>query len=236
MPKSPWENEEFARLSLSHIDERFLPGTSQEVGFLERELELPLHAKVVDLGCGAGRHSIELARRGHRAVGVDISRTLLQEARQRAMEAGVEVEVQFLHLNLADLAEQLREEGTFDAAICLCESGLGVLGGEQQDLRLLSAVCRLLKPGGRFALTTLNTLRRYRNPGPHFDHIRSVVHWQTPAGDLHEEQRLYAPAELSMMLSLSGFREVSVWACSPGDFAPKPLGPDDIEMLLLARK
>ena len=232
MPKSPWEDEEFAKLSLSGIDERFLPGTGQEMGFLERELELPPQARIVDLGCGAGRHSIELTRRGHRVVGVDISLTLLEAAKRRAGEASVEI--RFLHLNLADLGEGLGEEGPFDAAICLCESGLGVLGGEQQDLRFLSAVHGLLKPGGRFAITTFNALRRYRNPGSHFDHIRSVVRWQAPGGRPHEDQRLYSPSELSMMLLLSGFREVSVWACSPGSFARQPLRLDDIEMLLLA--
>jgi cyclopropane fatty-acyl-phospholipid synthase-like methyltransferase len=212
MPASPWEDEAFAHLSLANIDERFLPGTPQEVGFLEAEFCLAERAKVTDLGCGAGRHAIEFAKRGYSVVGVDISATMLDEAETRARQAGVEVE--FRQMDLADLGKHRTEGRAFDAAICLCESGFDVLGGEAEDLGFLSGVSRLLKQGGRFCLTTLSALRKYRNPGTVYDYVKSIVHWQAPADDardpLREDQRIYSPSELSMMLRLSGFQEVSI--------------------------
>ena len=51
MAESPWENEEFARRNISHIDEKFLLGTEQEVRFLENEMGIDKGAKIIDLGC-----------------------------------------------------------------------------------------------------------------------------------------------------------------------------------------
>ncbi len=101
MPTSPWEEAEFARLSLDPINQRFLPGTPQEVGFLVAELALQPGSAILDLGCGAGRHAIELARRGYRVVAVDVSATLLDHARHEAAAAGVTPT--FVQMNLADL-------------------------------------------------------------------------------------------------------------------------------------
>ena len=92
MNANPWENADFAQLNLSHIDEKFLPGTSNEVDFLERELHLSPGDTVLDLGCGAGRHAIEFGKRGYHVTAIDISSALLEEANARAKRAGVHIE------------------------------------------------------------------------------------------------------------------------------------------------
>lgn len=234
--QSPWKNEEFAKISLEGVDRKFLPGTSQEVDFLERELGMSPGDRVLDIGCGAGRHTIELARRGYQVVGVDISLTMLAAAKERAADAGVKVQLR--QMDIAELGKQFPEEGTFDAAICLCESGLGVLGSEKQDLAFLGTVRRLLKSGGSFAITTLNALRQYRNPGAVFDYTTGVVHWQAPVGDtvLREDQRVYAPSELRLMVLASGFTDAKIYGCSPGSFCGQELQIDDIEMMLVAKR
>lgn len=238
MRESPWENEEMAQLSLSNIDQKFLPGTEQEVDFLEHELELRPSSRILDLGCGAGRHSIELASRGYQVVGVDISGLMLKEARQRAAKAGVDVT--FVKLDLADLESRFGEAGSFHAAICLCESGLGALGREQRDLKLLRGVHRVLKPGCKFIFTGFNAIRKYRHPGRAFDYTSSVVHWKMPINGgkefLREDNRCYTPSELRMMLELAGFSDIKVHGCSPGNFAGQQLGMDDIEMMLVASR
>lgn len=235
MPESPWQNEEMARLSLANMDRKFLPGTAQEVDFLEQEINLKPGDQILDLGCGAGRHSIELAKRGCDVTGVDVSPFMLEEARRRASQAGVEVT--FIQLDLADIRCEFGET-SFDAAICLCESGLGVLG-EKGDFRFLQDVHRLLKPGCRFILTGFNAIRRYRNPGSHFDPIRSILRWRMPVNDgkefLEEDQRWYTPSELKLMLEIAGFAEIKVYGCSPGDFNRQELGMDDIELMISAR-
>lgn len=67
--ESLWEDKEFAKLRLRNsIDRKSFPGTEQEVGVLLRELELRKGNSMIDLGCGAGWHAIEMAKRGIRVV------------------------------------------------------------------------------------------------------------------------------------------------------------------------
>jgi len=205
-------------------------------------MEIDKGAKIIDLGCGAGRHSTELGKRGYKVVGVDISKVLLEEARRRAASAGVDVkfikgDVQFLDKIFQS------EEVEFDGAVCMCESGFGVLGGEEQDFRFLKTVYGLLKPKGKFVLTTFNGIRRYRRykeKDSVFDYLKAVVHWKTPPGEfreeLSEETRVYTPSEVNMMFKLSGFSNIKIFGCVPGDFGNQKLSIDDIEMMVLGKK
>ncbi len=240
MSNSPWEYPEFARLSLAGINQRFLPGTAQEVDFLVAELALRPGAAILDLGCGGGRHAIELAQRGYRVVGVDVSPTLLDHACQAAAAAGVEITLVQMNLAAFDAPSFRHQHGTFDAALCLCESGLGVLGGYRPDLSFLQGAHDVLQTGARLVITTFNGIRRYRRcqeGDARFDFAAAVVHWSAPLADgrvLHENQRVYTPSELALLLELAGFRSIAVYGTAPGQFGRRPLGADDIEMMLTA--
>lgn len=100
---------------------------------------------VLDLGCGPGRHAVELARRGYDVTGVDLSEFLLDKARSRAEAEGVEVE-----WIRADMREFVRAE-TFDIVVSLFHS-LGYFEDPEDDLRVFRNCHRSLKPGGILVL------------------------------------------------------------------------------------
>jgi SAM-dependent methyltransferase len=130
-------------LTTEIVDAPWTESTSREVDRLITTLKLTPDDRIVDLGCGYGRHSLELARRGFQVVGVDLSGDLIAQARERAERAGVAVE-----LLQSDLRE-LRFEAEFDAAVNLFSGAIGYLENEQENRRLFEVVARLLRPGGR---------------------------------------------------------------------------------------
>jgi len=237
LQKSPWENERFAAESLANIDKKFLPATEQQADWLMRRMCLQPGDTLLDLGCGAGRHAIAFARRGLRVTGVDISETMLLHAKERAEAAGADIS--FLKADLARLEEL--PLGAFQGAICLCESGVGVLGGEGQDFAFLRQVQALLTPGAYFVLTCFNALRRYirsKDQNPRFDYINGTMEWscEMDGQGLYERQRQYTPSEMKLLLTLSGFGQIEVLSCADGVFADSPVGIEDIEMLACARR
>jgi len=194
MNNSPWTNDSFAAMSLARIDEKFLPSALAQVDYLMKKMNLTPGNRILDLGCGAGRHSIEFAKRGMIVTGVDISEIMLNNARKRAETAGVEVD--FIKSDLADLNKIGLVPSSFDGILCLCESGIGVLGGESKDFEILRQVYDLLGSGTYFILSCFNSLRRYirsKDQNPIFDYINSTMAWSCPIESdvevLSEQQR-----------------------------------------------
>jgi cyclopropane fatty-acyl-phospholipid synthase-like methyltransferase len=142
----------------SYFDEDFhalysplLPAedTRQEAETVVELLGLEKGACVLDLGCGWGRHAVELARLGCSVVALDQSAVLLERGRALAREAGVEVEwVQ------GDMRE-IGREGEFDAVLSLFSS-LGYSGGDEDDVRVLRAARSALREGGSFLMETMH--------------------------------------------------------------------------------
>jgi SAM-dependent methyltransferase len=116
--------------------------TAAETAFLERHLAVPHGASLLDVPCGAGRHSIAFAQRGYRVTGVDISADFLERARKLADEAHVEVE--WVRSDM----RQLSREREFDGAWCFGNS-FGYLDRDGAAV-FLESVRRALRPGGRF--------------------------------------------------------------------------------------
>ena len=151
--KADWEKF-FDGHAPVYMDNCFTQNTVQEVDFLVEELQLKPGATILDVGCGTGRHAIELARRGFAVTGVDLSSGMLAEAKKSAKKA--KVTVTWVHANAARMPVGQKH----DAVICLCEGAFGLLGrGDdalEQPLAILRQVARALKPGGRCLFTVLN--------------------------------------------------------------------------------
>jgi len=113
---------------------------------------------VVDLGCGYGRHLRELIQWGHRAVGLDRSPLLLEEARREAPGAT---------LLLGDLRALPFHRGSMAAAFCFYSSMF--LATDEDAALALADAARVLRPGGSLVLTTDNPLRLAARPQARFE-------------------------------------------------------------------
>jgi SAM-dependent methyltransferase len=226
-------------LAEAYLDYPFTRGTRQEVDFLVEALALPPGARVLDVGCGVGRHSLELARRGYRPLGVDISAGMLGAGRRTAAAEGLAVE--FVQCD----ARRLDFGPTFDAAICLCEGAFGLAGDIAGHRAVLAGVARALKPAAPFVLTAGSALSAARGVAgaAAFDPLTCTLVEETmirsPAGET-KPVTLYTTCftfrELVWLLEEAGFADVVGYGCMPGAFAARPPTLDDFEIMVLARR
>lgn len=132
--------------------------TSEQVDFLKNSLDSK--GLVLDLGCGHGRHSILLSKAGYLMVGLDISRQLLNVAKNRADAANVD-----LSLVLADMRSLPFKQGVLSAVISL-DSSFGYLRSEDEDLKSFREISRILTNNGTFLIDLFNKghlIRRQSN-------------------------------------------------------------------------
>jgi SAM-dependent methyltransferase len=224
--------------------------TRREVDFVVERLELEPGARVLDLACGRGRHSVELARRGFRVTGVDLSPRSLGLAREAARAAEAEVE-----LVCCDMREIGYEE-EFDAVINLF-TAFGYFEDSGEDRIVLERVARALVPGGAFLLDTLNPLwlargfrprewqefedgtvmleeRRYDPLTGRVTGIWTFVRPDGTRSQLRHSLRSYTPAELATMFQAAGLDVEGAWS----GFDGSPLGfeSEGHRIVLLGRK
>ena len=129
--------------------------TAAQVDLLTQLLPLVPDSRVVDLGCGHGRHALELARRGHRVTGVDRAAGFIERARVEAALRGADVT--FVEGDL----RALPFEAEFDAAVCLFDA-FG-FHRDAENERVLAGMARALRPGGGFCLDLRNRDWMVRN-------------------------------------------------------------------------
>lgn len=219
----------------------FVTNTLAEVDFMVNELGLKPGMRVLDMGCGTGRHSVELAKRGYVVTGVDLTPAMLAEARKAADEAAVEVE--FVQSNAA----QFSRPDAFDAAICVCEGAFCLLGAGDdpidRDLQILRRISESLKPGGGFLLTALSVFRMARgNAEGTFDPMKMMMTWSWNvssdgvAKSVTIRERGYAPTELALMCRVAGLEVQHVGGGTAGNWGHRPVDLDEFELMVIARK
>jgi cyclopropane fatty-acyl-phospholipid synthase-like methyltransferase len=119
------------------------------IQFLEETLSLHACSKILDLGCGRGRHALALARKGYQVTGVDLSERAIKTARQKAEESALEN----VHFQVRDMRDPLPR--TFDAILNLFTT-FGYFLNDRENARVLDSVVQMLKPEGIFVLDYLN--------------------------------------------------------------------------------
>jgi len=224
----------------------FTRNTRAEVEFLVEELRLTTGDRVLDVGCGTGRHAVPLARRGCRMVGIDLSRGMLRQAQAVALQASVAVDwVQ------AD-ATRFVTPDRFDAAYCLCEGAFGLIGAGEDPLMHDAAIARnlarCLRPGARVVLTALNGQRFLRQYGgddiaagtfdPQTLTERVCMEWQAegrPRKVIVYEHG-HRPEDLRTLFACAGFTVEHVGGGTAGNWGRRPLDPEEFEIMLIAER
>jgi SAM-dependent methyltransferase len=227
-----WWRTWFGPVYLALYDPVLQDRTPGEVDAIERLLELRPPLRLLDLACGQGRHSIELAKRGYQVTGLDQSRYLLDIAAQRAAAAGVTV-----RWVEGDMRQPLPVPGGYDVAVNLFTS-FGYFADDADDLMVLRAVAGALRPGGRFLLEVLNGERIMRTfeerewipfgettvlEQRRLDRNRRRMEVdRTIVRDGHEEQsfhtlRLYSGRELTVMAKRAGFDMIQLYGGWDGE-------------------
>jgi SAM-dependent methyltransferase len=217
-----------AHAQLAYLRYSFTKGTQQEVGFLCETLGLEAGMRVLDLGCGPGRHSQALAARDVDSVGLDISQPFLTAA-----GAGWWVRGDARHLPFV--------RGGFDAAICLCQGGFGLLGGSDDEL-VFPEMARVVRPGGRIAVSAFSSYFavRYREETDDFDAASGVNHERSEVLDPTGRAKTFdlwttcfTPRELRLMAAAAGISVTCLWSVTPGAYGRHSPDLDHPEFLLV---
>lgn len=138
-----WYEKLFESYAERYDQETFTQGTKGECDFIEEELGYDKSLKIIDIGCGTGRHAIELARRGYSVTGVDLSEAQLNRARKKAAKENLQVE--FVRHD----ARHLPFESQYDVAIMLCDGAFPLMETDQKNFDILRSVTKALKAPGQ---------------------------------------------------------------------------------------
>ncbi len=252
-----WYEKLFENYSEQYDKEVFTKGTKGECDFIEKEINYNKTLNIVDIGCGTGRHAIELTLRGYHVTGIDLSENQLKKARQKAEQLGLKID--FIKMD----AREISFKRKFDLALMICEGAFPLMETDEMNFQIIQGIANTLKPGSKLIMTTLNGLFPIYNSINEFhqqDNIdaNGTATYLSDAFDLMTfrdynattftddegvehtiecNERYYIPPEISWLLKSAGFEKVEIFGARLGAFSRNDkLSIRDFEMLIVAGK
>ncbi len=226
-----------------------------ECDFIEKEIEFNKQTRILDIGCGTGRHSIELTKRGYQVTGIDLSKSMLKRAKEKASKENLKIDFQ------KQDARNLKFNNEFDLAIMLCEGSFPLMETDEMNFRILQNASKALKETGKLIFTTLNGLF------PLFHSVKDFIANSTKEGnaisdskrfdlmtfrdygvtqfvddfsnkeELESNERYYVPSEITWLLKSLNFKKIDICGAKLGAFSRNDkLTTEDFEMLVIADK
>jgi SAM-dependent methyltransferase len=242
---SEWKDF-FDKIAPEYDSEVFTRNTEAEFDFIIDELKLAKGSSILDIGCGTGRHSVELARRGYRVTGIDISSGMLAQARSKAEKAGLGIEF------IQCAAQDFKPSQKYDAVISLCEGALCLFAESDniwsKDMAIFANIAEALDPGSPFLITVLSAFRMLRE---HSDEdvaagkvdlftltTRDEVRVQRNGIDatIRGIERYYTPPELVRMVNRVGLKIDRFYGGTAGSWNRGEIKLDEFEIMAIGHR
>jgi len=204
---------------------------------------------ILDLGCGPGRHSLEMAGRGFRVTGIDINNNYLETAEKLSREKNNDFPPEFRYCDMREFFS----DRDFDGAVSLFQT-LGYFDNPEDDLKVCRNVYNSLKPGGWFlveldgkeaAAASFEERTWMERDGriilleyeavAAWSILRNRWQFRDTDGSWHEYEfsyRLYSAVELGQLLEKAGFSSTEFF----GDFDGRPYNQKANRLVALARR
>ena len=250
-----WYEELFENYALKYDDEVYTKGTIDECDFIEKEINYNKEIKILDIGCGTGRHSRELAKRGYKVTGIDLSESLLNRAKEIAAKDRLNINFQ------KQDARALTFSNEYDLAIMLCGGSFPLMETDEMNYQILQNATRALKYEGKLIFTTLNGLfpifhsvkefleshnedekAKFNDNSFDLMTFRNYIALdvEDDSGNkktLHCNERYYVPSEINWLLKSLNYKNVDIYGAKLGAFSRNDkLTTEDFEMLVVANK
>jgi 2-polyprenyl-3-methyl-5-hydroxy-6-metoxy-1,4-benzoquinol methylase len=250
-----WYESLFENYGEKYDAENFTHGTIGECDFIEKEIGFNKSLKIIDIGCGTGRHSVELAKRGYKVTGIDLSESQLARAKAKAKAQNLQIDFQ------KHDARKLPFENEYDLAIMLCEGAFPLMETDEMNYEILRNATNSLKAVGKLIFTTLNGLF------PLFHSVEEFCTQATEEGnatyskntfdlmtfrdfnittleddfgnkkELECNERYYVPSEITWLLKSLEFKKIGIYGAKLGAYSRNDkLTTEDYEMLVIAEK
>jgi SAM-dependent methyltransferase len=230
---SHWFEAMADHMGEAYLRYSFTKGTVQEVDHLISVLGLSHGMRILDVGCGPGRHAYEFARRGYLVHGIDISQTFVDVASKNAPAGAT-----FERMD----ARRLSFDHEFDAVVCLCQGAFGLMTANGHDVDVLEGIARAVKPGGAVALSAFNAYFAVKyHEAAEFDADAGVAHEVTEVKNSSGKgievdlwTGCYTPRELRLLLGGVGLSVQSISSVEPGAYGNDTPTLESPEFLVIA--